>query len=517
MGLNRHSPSVRLAAGAGILIAGEMVGFAVPDRSGLWPYLATLIGVALLAAYGWNIRHLHFPAIFFIGILLALHTDNVRLRILHANSGMHGPRPALALPVERKAEKFMDSDGAMRLAFPSHVGPLPLHVCLSADGPTPVPGDYWSCYGWISRKPDKKNRFACRTLWTSETNRPVRISSATRFSPSAVYARLSEGLAHRACIGLDWCPETARLNCAILLGARNGLSRARRTMFANAGTIHVFAISGLHVMVIALLVNTFLTRLDMPPRMRGLLTVPLVAVYTVLTGARPSAVRAALMVSLYLLGPVFGRRPDPLAAWSSTALIVYALHPERLFDLGCSLSFVVMFGIVLWVDWSRRYASPFDPKEGEDLFVPPRWWRWGREGLRRLAGNSGVSFAAWLAGVPIAAHAFGRFTPGGLLANLVVIVCANYLVRFGAAGVLVSFICLPLAAICNNLAALCTEAMTSVSERVAELPFSNFEIEPWSLWKCVAWYAFWLAAFLTVGSILPRRVRTARTWWRKST
>lgn len=515
MSLNRRSPSVRLAAYAGLLIAGEATGFALPAYAGFIPGFAFFAGLALLAAYGWGARHLAFPSLFVAGLLLAFHTDGVRRRILRENAGLHGPRPALRLAVEGEVETFTDDDGVPRVAFSSHAGPLPLRVSFTAGKPSPQPGDVWSCHGWISRKQEKKNRFARRTLWIAQTNRPVRVSAATLLSPAAVYARLSSELARRAGAGLDWCPEMAGLNRAILLGTRNGLSRARRTMFADAGTIHVFAISGLHVMVVALLVNTILARLDAPPRVRGLLAVPLVAAYTVLTGARPSAVRAALMVSLYLLGPAFGRRPDPLAAWSATALVVYALHPERLFDLGCSLSFAVMLGIVLWVDWSRHYASPFDPVEGEDLFVPPWWWRWGRDKLRQIAGNLGVSFAAWLASVPIAAHAFGRFTPGGLLANLAVIVCANYMVRFGAVGLLVSFICLPLAGICNNLAALCTKTMTVVSEWVAGLPFSNYEIEPWSAWTCLAWYAFWLAAFVAVGRILPRRVRTTRTWWRK--
>ena len=222
----------------------------------------------------------------------------------------------------------------------------------------------------------------------------MRVAPAPTYSPTVVYAACAEDLGHRARVGLDWCAELAGFNQAILLGSRGGLTRERRALFAAAGTIHVFAISGLHVMVVAGLITGLLRRFDVPLRARGLVAVPLVAAYTLLTGARPSAVRAAMMASLWFLAPVFGRRPDPLAAWSVTAFAVYLFHPERLFDVGCTLSFAVMFGIVLWIDGTRYLVSPLP---GETV-VGWRWTDWKGK-LRRKAGAfaqaMGVSFAAW--------------------------------------------------------------------------------------------------------------------------
>ena len=143
-----------------------------------------------------------------------------------------------------------------------------------------------------------------------------------------------------------------------------------------------------------------------------------------LTGARPSAVRAALMAALWFLAPVFGHRPDPLADWSVTAFAVYLLHPERLFDVGCTLSFAVMFGIVLWIDGTRYLVSPL-PGAAVSAWRKADWL--GR--LRRKAGTfaqaMGVSFAAWVVSVPVTACVFGRFTLGGLVTNVVLVLCAN--------------------------------------------------------------------------------------------
>ena len=60
--------------------------------------------------------------------------------------------------------------------------------------------------------------------------------------------------------------------------------------------------------------------------------------YVMLTGMRPSAVRAAMMLAIYMLAPSFGCRPNARAAWSVTALAVYGLYPERLFDLPADAS-----------------------------------------------------------------------------------------------------------------------------------------------------------------------------------
>ena len=120
--------------------------------------------------------------------------------------------------------------------------------------------------------------------------------------------------------------------------------------------------------------------------------------------------------------------------------------------------------------------------------------------------------AAWTAGVPIVAHAFGQFSAGGLLANVAVIYCAGWMVRCGICGLAASFFCIPLAAIANNLSALFTAAMVFVSERVAALPFARIDVPSWTCWHSLAWYAAWLAACLAVGRFLPRRASPS-PWW----
>ena len=504
------------------LVAGSCAAFAVPACAGQWPLLAYLAAAAFLAAWGWGVRGLLLPAFFVLGALVAFRADDARARILAANARLGGERPVLSLEVEGDvAEWTRKRDGAVFVSFSSHAGPIPLKVVLlhPVDG-LPQVGETWSCSGWISRKAPHDNRFARRVLWVSGERRAAarsqRVAPAPAWSPVVVYAACAEELCRRARAGLDWCAELAGFNRAILLGERGGLTRERRAMFAAAGTIHVFAISGLHVMVVAGLIAGLLRRFDVPLRARGLVAVPLVAAYTLLTGARPSAVRAAVMASLWFLAPVFARRPDPLAAWSVTAFAVYLLHPERLFDVGCTLSFAVMFGIVLWIDGTRYLVSPLPGQ------AAPGWRRVDWKGrIRRHVGAfaqaMGVSFAAWVASVPVAACVFGRFTAGALVANVVLVLCAKWMVVAGVCGITASFVCLPLGALFNNAAAALTGVMVASSELVASWPWASVEVSPWGALECLVWYAAWGVFFALVCRFWPRRVPLPRAWWRRRT
>ena len=486
-------------AAAFSLVAGEVAGFALGPVSSIWPWLAFAAALGLLAAYGWGmLRRLYLPLVFLGGCALGARTECGRLRALDLRRYVSSPAP-MAVRVESpvRACRARKGDGWV-VDFLSHCGAIPLKVVLPLPSGARLPeqDEVWMCAGRMTCPREGESRLARHVLWVHDGKGARRVGAA-HDTPRARYRRLGGILADQVSLGLEWAPELAGLNRAILLGQRNAMPRDRRDMFAAAGTIHVFAISGLHVMVIAMALGGVLARLDVPFAARGLVTLPAVAAYVMLTGLRPSAVRAAMMLAFYLLAPLFGRRPDGRTAWALTAIGVYGLSPERVFDLGCMLSFVVMFGIVLWVEWTHG----FNP------LCPAGTWR------GYVLGSMGVSFAAWVAGVPIAAQAFGRFSVGGLLANVAVIFCAGWLVRFGVFGLWAGFLCVPLAACANNLAAACTGAMVKVSELVAMLPFAVVETPRWTWLHGAAWYLFWLFACLCAGCLLPRRFARPSPWW----
>lgn len=143
-----------------------------------------------------------------------------------------------------------------------------------------------------------------------------------------------------------------------------------------------------------------------------------------------------------------------LRSWAITFLAVHLLFPGLITDIGCNLSFIVMLSLIL----ATRAALTFRLQIIEALFF---------------------SVTAWAAGVPIAANAFGRVTPGGVIANIALLPAAGVSVAAGWLGVLLSFVSDFLSIHLNNLAALSTNLMTGVSRAILSLPYASFETLGW--------------------------------------
>lgn len=112
-------------------------------------------------------------------------------------------------------------------------------------------------------------------------------------------------ISRRIGIGLEHSRQTAEINRAILLGERRSLSPALKNVFVEAGTIHVFAVSGLHVMVIAKILVVLMMLFFVPQRFAGVLSLFPLWWYIWLIGFPPSSVRAAVMASINFMAPLF--------------------------------------------------------------------------------------------------------------------------------------------------------------------------------------------------------------------
>ena len=293
-------------------------------------------------------------------------------------------------------------------------------------------------------------------------------------------SELRTDLSRRVGLGLDADREAASLNRAILLGERSRLPKRLKEVFVASGTMHVFAISGLHVMAVAGVLMYLLSLTFLPRRLAGVVALPVLWGYVCLVGCAPSAVRAALMASFCLMAPVFWRRPDLLQSWALAFLLVHVCRPRLITDVGNVLSFTVMLAIALAVESGRLMG-----------FRISFFW---------------ITIVAWAAGVPIAAHVFGQVAPGGILANLILITAAECTVVSGAVGVVVSFVSETAAAHCNNLSALCTKGMVGISELVSRLPGSSFEVPRWTLLQCIEWYALLVLICYLFWSIQNRKL-----------
>ena len=267
----------------------------------------------------------------------------------------------------------------------------------------------------------------------------------------AAQVRLKSILSH----GLAAHPETLSLYLGILLGEKAVLSPEQQNAFMRSGTFHIFSVSGLHVGVIAVTLQGLLRLLRVPRRPAVVVTLTLLWLYVQVTGASSPAVRAFLMSAFLLAEHVFRLPGNALAALTASALLTLLLDPLQLFSTGFQMSYSVVAALIvmgrpLTEQWLARW-KPF-------AFLPKADWRWWHRALeargRWAIGAATGCWVAFLASVPSGIGFFGLFSPGSLLANLIIIPLSSVALVAG----FLSLVCgllglLPLSALCNLIAA----------------------------------------------------------------
>ncbi len=221
--------------------------------------------------------------------------------------------------------------------------------------------------------------------------------------------------------GIEAYPESAGLLRALILGYRQELPYELYRAFATTGTLHIVAISGLHVAVMAMLLIAVVRGVGMRRPSWGLVLAPALVCYTIGTGMSASAVRACIMAVIFCSAPLFARRPDGPTALAAAAVLILAAAPAQLLDVGFLFSFAAVAGLMaIYPPWMRpvRAALAADPWQLE----PAQWWqRWIRKGAVQTASLMVASLAAWFATTPMAAYYFNLVSPVALLGNLVVV------------------------------------------------------------------------------------------------
>jgi competence protein ComEC len=209
--------------------------------------------------------------------------------------------------------------------------------------------------------------------------------------------RLARGLVSAA--GTDHRRiRTAELAAALALGRRDLLTAQRREGWRRSGMAHLLAVSGLHVGTVAASLWLVLAAANLHPRKLRWVMLAALPAYAVVAGASPSAVRAAMMASVYLAGRQLGRAVIPMASVLLVTAVLLVAGPRLVAEAGFQLTVLVTAALVRWV-----------PPLSERL-PGPRW----------LSGIVAVPVVAQLAAAPIIAHHFRSAVPGAVAANLLV-------------------------------------------------------------------------------------------------
>ena len=253
--------------------------------------------------------------------------------------------------------------------------------------------------------------------------------------------------------------DDAPLARALLIADKQQLSPELRDRFARAGLAHLLAIAGLHIAVVAMVVEACLVFVGMSPTIRSAAVFAMIVTYVVMIGAPPSAVRAAAMLGARSVSRVMQRPTSPwvlLAIGGSEPL----LDPTAALAIGYQLSVVCVAGLIVAADLVARAGRGIK----------------SRLALRAVSGLVGTSLAT-AASAPLVAATFGRVSLVAPLSNLAAepIFAVLQPMLFSAMSLSVAP---PLASFLADAAHPLMRCLVGVAGAFAGLPAASVAVDP---------------------------------------
>ena len=333
-----------------------------------------------------------------------------------------------------EAADFPDGNGAVRARIVSEKGASPYLVRLSNYAETDVeitPGSRFHARVSL-RVPENTPRFSslryyrasgiCLTGYISE------ISGFTRGEPGLGnwHKYLRNGALER--IDLLYGDE-AYLMKGLLFGEKSGFPDGFASDASAAGVSHVFAVSGMHLSFLVSAVLLLSRR-----RWSRYAAIAVVLVFMAVTGFEPSVVRSGIMQIAALWAHVRGRESESFGSMAFSLLVLLAINPCSIGDIGLQFSFCAVAGILLVGEKLKTALYGAADKLPKKLSAP----------LRRIVPAVSVSLSATLFTIPPSVLYFERLSLVSVVSNIAMNWLVSVVFVAGMVSLILSCIWIPL-------------------------------------------------------------------------
>ena len=246
---------------------------------------------------------------------------------------------------------------------------------------------------------------------------------------------------------------------AMTLGDKTTLSKELKDTYSRVGAAHILALSGLHLMILYGVI-TLVIGWHRYHMVTQVITVLAIWAFALLTGLSTSVVRSAFMISIYALLSLGYRERMSVNTLAFVAIVLLAVNPMSIYDLGFQLSFLAVLGIVLIHPILNNLIAA-------DVQQQHRW-------LSSAWGLVTVSIAAQIATAPLVVYQFGRFSTWFLLSNFIVIPMSWLLLNIALLSIVLSWWSWAMKGLMILLTWLAT-ALNHSLEWMVQLPLSSIE------------------------------------------
>lgn len=215
---------------------------------------------------------------------------------------------------------------------------------------------------------------------------------------------------------------------ALITGDKSSIPTEIRDSFINSGTAHILAISGLHMSIVAALlfgiflkiwqyISNFFTYIR-PKVYAALFTIPLTFIYLALSGFSPSATRAFIMTTIFLLGVIFNRNAISLRSVSFAAFIILLFDSASLFLVSFQLSFCAVVALISFYESFQEKFSTLRLKY-EGIYGKFKFY---------IIASICSTVIATLATMPVSVATFNRLSLSGIMGNIIAIPFISFIV-----------------------------------------------------------------------------------------
>ncbi|MDD5015325.1 MAG: ComEC/Rec2 family competence protein [Atribacterota bacterium] len=278
----------------------------------------------------------------------------------------------------------------------------------------------------------------------------------------------------------------------MLLGEKSFIPPDLKEVFADAGIMHILAVSGLHVGIIAMALLAFLNILRCPKKLKLLTLIFMLIMYASITGFRPSVLRATIMFILLIGGRLINRNRNLNISLFFAAFLILLSNPLILYDAGFLLSFVVTFFII--------NLSPILQELSPQMLV----W---------IKNSLAVSTAAWIGIFPLSAYFFTKVSIISIVSNIFIIPLTGVAVILGFVTFFSGLVHIFLAGIIANINYLVLNLITLIAKLFSSLPFAFIYVAQPSILVIVLYY---LMVFFIIEmfykKMLPQKIKKKVTF-----
>jgi competence protein ComEC len=266
-------------------------------------------------------------------------------------------------------------------------------------------------------------------------------------------------------------PQSGVLS-AMILGYKKDIPLDLRENFSKIGVSHIVAISGMHLVIVSVILYWLLIMLGFWRQQAFYLIVFLLWLYIIMIGLPASAVRAGIMISIVLWGRHIGRVNNLNTTLFLVAAFILFFNPFFLLgDIGFQLSFLAVLGIIhltpIFLSFLKKVKT-FD----------------------KIKDILAVTFAAQIFTLPLAVFYFGFIPVLSLPVNLIFIPLLPIIFVLGALIILSGLFFPILSEILGIITGSILSFLVSLAEIFVELPFSFFYIEKINFLWIVGFYLF---------------------------